>query len=233
MGSALKSTKGLTMKSVTDYKHSHKGQPCLVCGTGDSIKELTPEIRDKFVLISVNAFESVTSFSPDYLVILDRLDYSIKHNPQWIIDKLDAIYRTKCESVFTVRDVFLTDVEGVFKGFACRNVIKIKTAKMKGAWESVFDSGVLPQSYTSAITACGLAMFMGFAQIGFLGVDMKGHPQLEQHAKTIDQSFEKLLTFARSKGIELVNLSKDSLIELVPKYSLNEFIRNYAGDKNV
>lgn len=78
----------------------------------------------------------------------------------------------------------------------------------------------LPHYKSSVFAACSLAFKMGATWIGIIGLDLTGHPSLEKYADKLNERFLWLGEAMDSLGVQLVNLSQQSMITTLPHEDL-------------
>ena len=82
---------------------------------------------------------------------------------------------------------------------------------------------------TSTISSIALAIHMGFKQIGVIGFDLTGH-SMAKHAEGINRNTDIIQESSHELGVEILNLSKDSMIESFNKCTIEEFDNWYGGN---
>ena len=199
--------------SLQAFKGKHKDRACLVCGTGPSLSILKTE-DNPFAIIGVNAISRYVK--PKYLVISDRIGWQNKLNYSEEIQRnIDAIIsENKAEYTFSKWSYPNSPSEWVkteFYGIDCISAAEI------------IRTGKIFSSYTSTISAIGLACWMGFRFIGLLGFDLAGHPVMQHRVREINSSCQRIMDYAKETGRDILNLSADSLVEPFPKVTFKEF----------
>lgn len=201
--------------SYTQFKNIHSGA-CLILALGKSIDSLKKDIADKYICIGINDIYRY-GFTPKYMVLLDYLKrYSDYGNLQ---KKIECIANSKSEYCFTQ---FPFDFE-----YAKNIKIPIENLSNHNA-NDIMNRGNLFAYHTSTITAISLAIYMGFKQIGIIGFDLLDHA-MEKDSSTINKYCEKINEYCRTIGVEILNLSKDSLITAFNTVTIQQFNEWYGG----
>jgi hypothetical protein len=214
------------MTQISEFRQLHMDKVCIVAGCGTSAKALYDCGFDG-IIIGMNAVELEIGVSPNYLVVVDRVDMP-RHVSYQHRERSKLILETKCDYVFARRVIHMTDFEDYPITFSSP-VIKITTGRFEAGWEKDLDEAVFPLCTTSATVATALAIYMGFKSIGMVGIDLVRH-KTRHNLSMIDQMFRKLYECAQSRGQELVNLSKQSALLTVPKWDLDEFCDTYRTE---
>lgn len=201
--------------SYTQFKNIHSGA-CLILALGKSIDSLKKDIAEQYICIGINDIYRY-KFTPKYMVLLDYLKrYSDYGNLQ---KKIECIAHSKSEYCFTQ---FPFD-------FAYTRNIKIPIENLsKHNANDIMNRNHLFSYHTSTITAISLAIYMGFKQIGVIGFDLIGHA-MANDSDNINEYCQKINEYSRTVGVEILNLSKDSLITAFNKVSIQQFNKWYGG----
>jgi hypothetical protein len=146
-------------------------------------------------------------------VIVDRLDVT-HENAQWMIDKNTSLYTFSPYSYSPSKTKW---VETTFKPH--REFPPIKA----------LSNDMIPYGVTSTIAAIYLGIYMGCKQIGVIGFDLKGHPVMEGLSESVNQISQDAWNFCIKQGVELVNLSNESMVNSIPYMEMNKFIDLYGG----
>lgn len=215
------------MNRIEKFKDIYDG-PCFVCGRGPSSYELKKKWKyaDGYVTIGVNSFE-LDFFVPTYVLVLDKLkighDYGVKNGVN-LNNHLNTIINSQAEYVFSHYP--LQDSEGF--GLDTEKEVRYNTLELFNYnMDEMFNKNYLPRCNTSMITAIGLAIYMGFDQIGVIGFDLIGHPT-EKNAKMLNKATKKIDEYCKKAGVEIVNLSSQSLLTGLPKMTLDTYYRLYC-----
>ncbi len=190
-----------------DFKDKHKGEKVIVCGCGVSATEL--KNPQDYTIIGVNDLSRL--FIPNYLVVLNDKSSFTSDRWQWI-EKTESPY------IFThIKKLPITEDKKVL----------IQLGKYGG-----HDLEKTQVDYTSnsPYLAVIIAAYMGFNKIGLLGADFvhhhffekSGEHTLNKKINLINNEYKMLHQTLKNKGIELVNLSSVSKIE-IPRQSLEDF----------
>jgi spore maturation protein CgeB/predicted O-methyltransferase YrrM len=196
------------MKTLTDFKNIHKGSEVIVCGCGESLRDLAhPE---RFTTVGVNDVGRL--FHPTYLVVV---------NPrrQFAGDRFRYVEASQAKYLFTQLDL----------GIPYPNIVKFKLGTYGGTNGS--DPNALHYTQNSPYVALCLAAHMGAKRIGLIGVDFTdnhffgktGRHVLAHQLPQIDAEYRKLRESLAQRGIEVVNLSGTSRLTSIPKMTIDAF----------
>ena len=209
------------MKQIVHFKGLHDGNCCWVCGTGPSLWDLIEGEKYKlFTSIGVNAIGMY--FTPDYLVVVDRVQIMNNwDNRPELKERAQYIHNSNADFVFSK---FNND-------YLLSQWIPIRLEPLVDYDpEYALNQNKMFSQSTATVTAISLAIYMGFNQIGVIGFDLVRH-QLENHRDNLNEACEKIVSFCHKKGVEILNVSSQSLIDTLPKCSVEQFIDWYGGIK--
>ena len=85
-------------------------------------------------------------------------------------------------------------------------------------------------AHTTSVAAISLALYMGFKQIGVIGVDLYDH-LMEEFVTDIDKAVYKLKGHGLEIGSEILNLSEKSRLSVLDKVSIDDFFEWYVNGK--
>jgi glycosyltransferase involved in cell wall biosynthesis len=195
-------------KTLNSFKDIHKDKDILVCGCGESLRELRQP--ERFITIGVNDVGRL--FHPNYLVVV---------NPkrQFMQDRFRYVETSQAEYLFTQLDLAIGHP----------NIIKFRLGKYCGT--DLSDPDVLPYTQNSPYVALCLAALMGAKRIGLIGVDFAEHHffgktgthALAHQVPKIDAEYRALRTAMEKSGIEVFNLSPQSRLTAFERLSLDAF----------
>jgi hypothetical protein len=193
---------------LREYRNLHAGETFLVCGCGVSLSQVTAPHR--FISIGVNDVGRL--FQPDYLVVLNS-----KH--QFAGDRFRYVEESRARAIFTQLPL----------GLRHPRVVHIRLGRRAGTDDA--DPEALHYTRNSPYLAVCLAMHMGAARIGLIGIDFTDHhffAQTGRHPLTreffqIDREYQELARAAERRGVEIVNLSAESRLTAFPKTSPEDF----------
>tara|TARA_Y100000310_G_C20393541_1_gene673973 strand:+ start:190 stop:795 length:606 start_codon:yes stop_codon:yes gene_type:complete len=188
-----------------------------VVGVGPSARYAAEMPRDGLRVYGVNDVEKF--LTPTDLVVVDGWKQWRRLKHRW-----PDVARTKAGRVW-VTDAVL----GAHLGLAVSRfeTYHILTLRDKADWsmdetrwdpESQSEIPVLPGYYTSTFPVCIMAYQHGATRIGLIGCDFDKH-NLTPVATKIDEMYGVLCSKMQEKGVELVNLSAQSVLESLPVVS--------------
>ncbi|MDQ3918076.1 MAG: hypothetical protein M3348_06325, partial [Acidobacteriota bacterium] len=189
-------------RTLTSFKDVHGGADFVVCGCGESLKELARPGR--FVTVGVNDVGRL--FTPDYLVVVNP-------RSQFAGDRFTYVERTRARFVFTQLSL----------GPLAAPVVRFRLGRYGGT--EFADPEVLHYTQNSPYVALCLAAHMGARRVGLIGVDFTDHHffartgthALAAQLKTIDEQYRRLGDSLRARGVEVFNLSAASRLTAFPK----------------
>jgi hypothetical protein len=229
------------------YKKKHDGERCFILGTGPSLNLLTDmqiNALSKEIVFGANSMykaEIVSSIVPKYYGLLDNLYWT---ELSFTFADIAARYKQK-------PPIFITDIRAEnFAKNACTDIKhifiyskKYPVKEMSEKLENNIYAAMNVISY-SILTA----IYMGFKDIYLLGCDYnafctagKGHAYDDKSelAKTkynlafylkfywITTEFHYLIAkLAKEKGVNVVNLTPNSLLDAYQRGSINDVFVN-------
>jgi hypothetical protein len=185
------------MPDLASFKNRHQGETVVICGCGPSLNEFNQPRR--FITIGVN--DVGRRFHPNYLVVVDR-------RRQFRGKRFYYVENSRAEYLFTQLDL----------GRVKPEVVRFRLGKRGGTDFS--NPNVLHYSQNSPYVALCLAVHMGAARIGLIGVDFTnnhfygktGPHNLSPRIAAVDRNYRILGRALNRRGIKVLNLSSQSLI---------------------
>ncbi|MGH9349335.1 MAG: glycosyltransferase family protein [Vicinamibacterales bacterium] len=195
---------------LAGFRGYHAGSTILVCGCGPSLTEIVAP--DRFLTIGTNDVGRL--FTPDYLVVLNA-------RKQFTGDRFQYVAASRARAIFTQLDL----------GIPHPHIVRIRLGRRGGTDFS--NPHVLHFTRNSPYVAINLAVHMGAARIGLIGVDFTPHHffgptgphNLAAELTQIDREYRLLREACARQGVEIVNLSVRSRLTAFPKVSPAEFSR--------
>ena len=194
---------------LADFRGCHAGESILVCGCGSSLRQIVAP--ERLVTIGVNDVGRL--FDPDYLVVL---------NPrrQFAPGRFEHVENSRARAIFTQLDL----------GIGHPRQVRVRLAGRGNA--DLGNPNALPYTRNSPYPAVCLAAHMGARRIGLIGVDFTDHHffgatgvhPLANEFEPIDREYRQLYESCAQRGIELVNLSRESRLTGIPRTSPQEFL---------
>jgi hypothetical protein len=187
------------MQTLNSLAISH--EKILVCGCGQSINQLPPNLD--LPTIGVNY---INKYMPvDYLVCVNEV-------PTFSNDNFTFIESTSAKLVFSQLDLPIFNKKKlVHFDLGTREEINLDKDKIDFSVDSTYISIIL-------------AYKMGAKEIGLIGCDLIGHT-LFKRLEQINTAYTNLYNKLQEKGVNLWNLSKNSLVTTIPKKDLSEFLK--------
>ena len=201
-------------RSLRAYKGYHDGETVLVCGCGSSLAQVVAPERT--ITIGVNDVGRLCD--PDYLVVVNP-------RTQFSAGRFAYVEKSRARAIFTQLDL----------GIKHPNVVRFRLGQRGGT--EFANPDVLPFTRNSPYPALCLAIHMGARRIGVIGVDFTpnhffgstGRHVLSAEVSQIDREYLRLYESCRRMGIEVFNLSPESLLTAFPKISQEELLRPAAA----
>ena len=198
------------MIELKNFRNLFKKQPCIVCGTGLSLKEFIPYHK---TIHTIGVNDVVKDFTPNWLLTQDNLPPNPEHQ-----EKIDRIMNNKSDYTFSYQPYEYPNSQ----------VINYKISWIgSGSLYKIFNENKLGACMTSVETAISLAIFCGFEYIGVIGWDLIEHGAT-QHIDKIDNDMLKLYEYAVEHYQLIFNLSKESKVKVIPKINLFDFMLKYG-----
>jgi hypothetical protein len=200
------------VSALSSYHNRHAGATIVVCGCGRSLNDLPEPTR--WLTIGVNDVGRL--FDPTYLVVVNP-------KSQFAADRFRHVAESRAQALFTQLDP---------RQLGCdhKQLVPFRLGRRGGVDLDAPDA--LPYTRNSPYVAVCLAAFMGATRIGLIGVDFTDHHffgTTGRHALTrelagIDREYGALVSALRRRGVELVNLSRESRLTTLPKMAPAAFV---------
>ena len=180
---------------LTAFRNTHAGADIVVCGCGQSLRELaSPE---RHITIGVNDVGRL--FDPTYLVVVNP-------RSQFKAERFRYVETSNAQALFTQLDL----------GPVRPPVVRFRLGKFGGT--DIGAAETLHYTQNSPYVAVCLAAWMGARRIGLIGVDLTddhffartGRHALAGRLREIDAQYGRLAQALQARGIQLVNLSSAS-----------------------
>lgn len=234
------------IKKNVFFKDIHDGERCFILGTGPSLNSLLLQDRQKLkneVLFGVNSFckaEISSTLVPKYYALVDE---------QYRQD-LSGFYEEVLQRWPDTPPVFISDyrAQGILEGLGLSQPSVYLYAK-RYPTDKMTDE-ITENIYVTmnVISNCILvASYMGFKEIYLLGCDYNAFCTLGNNGHCYEDSKERetvsynlafflkfywittefhymINRFAKSKGIKVVNLTPNSLLDAYPRASVSSVL---------
>lgn len=198
-------------RDFASFRGYHQAETMLVCGCGASLSRVVAP--ERFVSIGVNDVGRL--FQPDYLVVVNP-------RSQFSGDRFRYVETSRASAIFTQLDL----------GVPHPNIVRFQLGKRGGT--DLSGSQGLPYTRNSPYVALCLAISMGAARIGLIGVDFTEHHffaatgrhPLASELSQINKEYEALAEECRKRGVQVFNLSAESRLTAFTKISPEQFARS-------
>lgn len=192
---------------LSGWRGRHAGKTFIVCGCGSSLLDLKQP--ERFTTIGVNDVGRL--FDPDYLVVV---------NPprQFSPERFRHVAQSKAKALFTQLDL----------GPVHPPIVRIQLGRRGGTED---EGDVLHFTANSPYVAACLAVHLGAARIGLIGVDFTEHHffaptgkhPLSGRLAQIDREYGALAQALAQRSIEMLNLSAASRLTSLRKAGIDSF----------
>jgi hypothetical protein len=197
-------------REFKDFRGYHSGGTLLVCGCGSSLSQLLGPQR----LITIGVNDVGRLFDPDYLVVLNP-------RQQFTGDRFHYVEQSRAKAIFTQLDL----------GISHPHLVRFRLGRRGGT--DVSDLNSLPYTRNSPYLALCLAVYMGARRIGLIGVDFTdnhffaatGRHSLAGEFAQIDREYRQLQESCSRRGVEILNLSRESRLTAFPKIAQEDFMQ--------
>lgn len=210
------------MNTLSQYiSNNHvDGGRCMVLGLAPSLNDYLALNDHHLFEIGVNNIKSV--YVPDTVLVVDPIGSFQKH---------------KLANMDYGQTPFVTPHPKDW-GKYCKNIVSYEFAgyDIESDFGTNYGSDFINVGHTSTFCALILASYLGYTEIGMIGVDMtRGHCYDKEDTKLhplnrilnkVNEEFLKLNRVFRENGIEVFNLSSQSLVTAFPKKSIESFIND-------
>jgi hypothetical protein len=233
------------LKKNRKYKNLHKNERCFILATGPSLSNLSDsaiEVLKNEVCMGVNSFYKVKSTSkiiPQYYFLLDNLYWEAWSS---VFSDLKVLYGAECPT-------FVTDYRTkpfIFNNDKEFESIFLYTKKYPVDYiDAELDKNMFI-GMNVVSTAILSAIYFGFTEIYLVGADYnafcnrgRGHAyEDKEELSNVDYNLAFYLKFywigtefhyliykyAKLKGVKVVNLNPESLLDAYPKSNINEVL---------
>ena len=201
---------------LSTFKDKHQGETCLVCGLGPSLTDYMKNRKRKPSGITIGVNDINMLFVPTYQCISEPLTgaHCVGHE-----DKINQMLSTNCPNVFSVHDLKFKRAKPVF--------LPLVGVVDEPDIEKIFAADKIPAVMKITTVAIGLALYMGFAVINVIGLDMYGDRAVNNDSNAIILGPSRMIImnaglslfreYGERHGQMIYNLSKNSLITAFPK----------------
>ena len=200
--------------SLEGFRNFHRDGTIVVCGCGRSLGHFSAHRH--YITIGVNDVGRL--FTPTYLVVLNPRN-------QFAADRFEYIASSQAQVLFTQLNLGVNHPHIVRFGLGQRNGVSYE------------EPNLLPYTTNSPYVAMCLAALMGAKQIGVIGVDFTddhfygptGKHALSNQLSDINQQYRRLNEALQARGINVVNLSSESLLTSFRKGDLDDLRNSGSG----
>lgn len=232
------------VKKNRQFHNIHKGQRCFILGTGPSLNKIDSKLLNQEIIFGVNFLyrgDFLKNIVPNYYCLYDQIFHTTH------IDETKKIMEKYPDTTFFLRTK-------AYK--SANKHIRFKNNKVFFQYCNLFQyNDYIKINLTKPVTApfnvllgcIQTAIYMGFTEIYLLGSDFNSFAsKKETHYYDKDDSQEKkmklgfelkfyslvayhhyaLNKYAKSRGIKIINLTKDSLLDAYPKQEIEQLFNS-------
>jgi len=210
----------------TDFVNMHANKKILVCGTGASVKAVPKEFIENHITIATNDFCRL-GIKIDYLVFGDRIK-AMRHDP-FNVENNRAHYIKNFDAKYLFVHNYKENINHINEDLQDR-VIDARCNELLN--EGVYSRLTPYHSNNSGFMAATIAITMGAAKIGLIGIDFHGyhafgkkHPNYllstPDRIRRANKDYKNLSNIWKEVGI--YNLNSFSKITTLPKIDYKEF----------
>jgi len=183
-----------TQLTISEFRNKHLGERCVVAGIGPTIRET---LRPEVVCIGVNDVERYW-----------RVDYLLTVDPPGRFDFKRRAYLEK-----SIAPLFVGQPH--CGRYPRENTVDYLLKEPRGLAGLPDETGRLLYHKDSPYIAVSLACWMGFTEIGLIGVDHTGdHCRIGKLASTIRYKYAEQAAVLKGHGIRLVKLAVESSLPI-------------------
>lgn len=211
-----------------EMRNRHLGERIIVCGTGPSLRHLPDD--PGITCIGVNDIWRWKK--TPYVMILDRQHGFFNMSGCVTGDQSEkylAVLASRPE-YWIIRHPTWGEWQPKLKG----KVVPLHYAhvRQKGEVRPADGTTVVGSSMMTPTMAAGFAFYMGAAEVGILGVDLRDHHAFNKRGKEASDHFARVAQAHKSIG-RLVNLSKESSVDSLPLESLEKWLDEGSSPKSL
>ena len=201
----------MAFENISEFKNLHKGKNCFIISSGTSLKKLDLSILERRITIGLN--RSFMAFAEtNYSCVMDH--------------RLFELYPEEIK-----KSRYLFTLENRPWG------IPLKLIGANGFSFNLTEG--IYSGYTVSYFALQVAVYMGFENIFFLGLDLKnsekethffGHDHRSANHESTEypkmrQAFESIAQELKSKNVKVYNCSDDTTLKCFPFMSFEEAMK--------
>lgn len=212
------------ISTIRNFRNVHKGKSAIVCGTGSSLRNLLDYETDKVVVIGLNGAAGYCRL--DYLLIKDQLNLNRKYGNPDLQRKIESIRDNACDNLFCKHPPV---------GYRQNNLVQYEvipiTSEIPGR---VLKMNKLWGGGESFLSAISLAIYMGCECVGLVGIDWctpdvfgdftEKTYWMDERRDEMESVLAKMMDWARSNDIFIVNLSNRTKVRSIPTLELSVFM---------
>ncbi len=219
-------------RRISELKGIHEGERCFVIGNGPGlcVGDLNT-LKDEITFASNRVYRIFdrTDWRPDYYVAFE---------PEFVKDNIKEISHIPVNRARFIRN---NRYYGIDEKNYCINCLSRFCIKKESKRSVVFSDDIskyIGDGYTVVFTIFQIAFYMGFKKIYLLGMDHNKGESKTNHFYCDFETDNRMPTFwegieyayclvneyARNHGIDIINISRESNLEVFPKSSIDEVV---------
>lgn len=227
------------------FRDIHKGQRCFILGTGPSLKRIDPECLKGEVIFGVNFLykgDFLNSLRPDYYCLYDQIFHTTH------LDETKKMIEMFPETTFFLRTKAYEDVNKTISGTNDQIFFQHCSLFQYGDYVETDLVKSVTAPFNVLLGCIQTAIYMGFSKIYLLGSDFNSfatpkvqhyydNGKLQERNMTIGFELKfysmvayhhyALQKYAVSKGIKVINLTEESLLDAYPKEKIEHVLRKF------
>lgn len=226
------------IKQNSELKNKYKGETCFILGNGPSIKNLDVSLlKDKYTFAVNGFYESplYEQLKPSVYCVYDKFEFA---------NRKEELQRMVIGNDHDM--IFLFNRRAIGKIKDDRNCYYVYSTLLPTPRNNSYDLTRNANTFINVLGFCVMcAIYMGFKRIVLLGNDFSRFASRKQHHfydvdKQIDRKesmFQELqgnaiainqhsflYEYCKNNGIEIVNATQESLMDVYPIVDLNDYL---------